>query len=398
MAKGITTIEGIEPIPDGTYTVNGIEKFISTSDDGTPIFKDQFNELKVQVKLRTPAGGDGPAMAVTPPEFVALVHAFGGTSFIPKPTERTMSSTLTLGQQLANAGGKTFTVMSKRGWANYSYDVNLPEGGYVVKFVDAHRPDFLQNNYDFFETEGMNGPYEYLWFDFEVIADQQNNPTVWEGYKISVRMTNIFVDRKEDEGSGDVQDAIELGHPVMIDGVNSRRWMYFMKYFAPHLLEEYDWKKDAAQSESQVCEPTQPQYPIIREAKKLGCHVRIWWGKKPKGKGFWFDMEDLPKSNMGMAEESPKERTATLDEFVTFVKSREWFMEDQETQYNVEEVFLTEDPLEFTDTGREWARQYLGGDAGAWARANLDMADRRFEHLTDAQLGSLMEQMEAQYK
>jgi hypothetical protein len=393
MAKGIHIVEQPEfkSIDDGSYIVNGIEEFISKKEDGTPIFKESFDgKMKVQLKLRTTTGTEGPAVGLTAPEFVALVHAFGGTTFLPSKDDRMLSATLLEGKDVANAAATKLSVQSRKGWCNYP-PINLLEGGYTVEFVDAHRPDFT-DGYEFLEKEGQYGPYESIVLDFKVVGDAAGNNTVWDGYDISIWMSNVFLDAQESEEG--IDQATDLGFPLIMGGKNGERWVNFGKYFVPGVWQDYDWQTEPSNSEYGICEVLKPQYVLINKAKECKSQVKVYYEKKEKSNAWWFDLADLPKSNLSVPQTT---RTATIEEFVIFVKSRAW-VNDADEPILVDKIFESESPLTFTDSGKDyWATKYLGGDAGPWVQAGLSLDDRRFETLTPTQLGKLMTEMEARY-
>lgn len=382
MAKGVTIIEGSarEPVMDKNYYVTGIEEFIIKDDNNNPIFKLYGTTLKTGIKFRTQNGEEGPAMMLTAAEFIALVQTFGAKDFAPKGQARMQSAVLLEGQRKANEQNKMIVVESRKGYVNAITDMHPPEGQYEVVFKEAFSPKF-PGTMDF--SPGNKENSEYMLLKFEIV-----NHSVWEGFILSQFMNNSFVDYCEIDGV--VYSAIEGEKPVLAPGKSSERWVAFGTFFGDNLWARWEWATEPSKSPYGVCEVQKPQYVLINQAIEKQKVVKVWYQKKERSNDFWFDMIDLKKFN-----EVVEDREATIEDFVQFIKDHTWYKEDGETEYSLEEIISSENPLVFT--GPEWAVQYLGGDLGPWNRAGLDPNDHRFEILSSTQLGRLMEELETQY-
>lgn len=383
-------------ILDKRYNVNGIEEFISKTDSGDPVFKEQNNRLVVWLKLRTVSGEEGPALSLEPAEFVGLVHAFGGKKFFPK--NRLSTAALLEGQQLANAAAKPQVVESVGGWASVfkMRDIIAPPDlqNYTVKFVRASEYNQQSGDYHFTDYPwGSTGMY----FEFEITGDAQGNKTPWEGFKISRFMDKVFEDSVT---VGDkTWNASELGKPLFTrtekGGIPTsvNQWIGFMKYFAPAVYEDYEWEVDPARSEYGVNEVLNPQYVIINEALKLGRKVKIHWRPKKEGySGSTFDLfeETLDKINESYADVDDDART--VEDIVEYIKLR----------FPDEEVFETESPVVFKRNAEgvaQWAVDHFGGENGPWAAAGLPLVDPKpaLEELTVEQTTRLHEELVARY-
>ena len=412
----------------GQCEVSGIEDFITTCKDGEmPRFIEMGGRLKIGAVLRRTDGLRGPAISVTPAEYVALVHLFGGSTFAPERDQRTAGPTILQGKELANVGGKPLTVDVKEDWVNRLPELDLPVGGYTFVFKGAHRNDRTPGNYDFFQTRGESWG---LWFSFEVVGDATGAPCRFDGYEVSVFMQDVFVTE-----AADGTTAREAGTPMFMrtgaGGVpkNAKRWENFYAFFAPQLAD-HDWQVDAEDSKWGICEVEKPQYVIVNKALEAQQKVVAYYGPKPKGKGRTLDMYDLPKSNPGgpgTAAASPTavpekveeqsgvtlaalekaNKTASTGDAVTvtdvcsYITSK-WpvYSSDDATG----QIFQTvsEELVVFSVAGRAWAKQHLSDNAednslpSPYARAGIE--DRTPLHvLTSDQLGKLLQELEAQY-
>lgn len=389
----------------GQCEVSGIEDFITTCKDGEmPRFIEMGGRLKIGAVLRRTDGLRGPAISVTPAEYVALVHLFGGSTFSPERDQRTAGPTILQGKELANVSGLPLTVDVKEDWINRLPELDLPVGGYTFVFKGAHRSDRTPGNYDFFQTRGESWG---LWFSFEVVGDATGAPCRFDGYEVSVFMQDVFVTE-----AADGTTAREAGTPMFMrtgaGGVpkNAKRWENFYAFFAPQLAD-HEWQVDAEDSKYGVCEVEKPQYVIVNKALEAQQKVVAYYGPKPKGKGRTLDMYDLPKSNPGgpgsaVAPEKKVEAqggeayTASDVTAVCSYITAKW----PTFKHGDEEgpIFDTVEPqsVVFSAAGRQWATEHLSGTAGAYARAGIE--DRTPLHvLTTDQLGKLLQELEAQY-
>lgn len=383
---GIYVIEkdGFENIEDGRYVVNGIADIITKKEDGTPYFKENNGDLKVMLKLRTITGIDGPAMSVTPAEFVALVHAFGATDFLPSYDDRMLATTLLRGMNEANEKSKKLSVDSVNGYANRANDSHAGEGMHTVKFIGT--PGDLNT-----WIEGTYG--QYMTFLFEIVGDAKGNPSVWTGYRIPIFMSDVFVDM-QDDGTGKILNAMELETPIMLGGVNARRWEAFIKYFAPDVANRH-WEVNPAKSEYGVCEVTDPATVIINEALKAKRSMKVYYKSFPKKQGgvSWkFELTSLPEWN---DLETSSTNSVKVEDFVRFVADKTWPADDDKV---FENIFESTKPVVFSADGIQWAQKYLGGEAGPWAEAGLPLENKPpLEALTSAQLTALMQTMRQRY-
>lgn len=392
MAKGITIVEQKErqPVPDSRWAVNGIEEIFSRDDGGNPVFRPVGNMVKLFARLRTVSGETGPAMSLTAAEYVALVHAFGGTQYAPTPANHTFPAVLLEGQKYANTGGKTLYVESKGGWvdARKVRELRPPEGLYTVKYTGHYSPDdptgyaFSAGKFD--DNRG------YLILKFEIVGDSNGKPTVWNGFGISLFLNNVFVDALDENGV--VYNAHELGHPVGLPKPDRTRWDAFGKYFADDAWEMHDWQVDPVKSEYGVCEVEMPQVVLLKRAEKAQTPVKVWWEKKQKNDNYWFDLAEIKKYNG----DPETVRSATQQEVADYILGKNW-VKDDETPFDSSMLLESVDPITFTEEGREWAKVYLAGPLGFWAQAGLDPNNKQFSALTPEQLGKLLAAMEKRF-
>lgn len=393
-----------KPVEDREYVVNGIEAFISKDDSG-PFFKEINGEMKVLLRLRCVDGEEGPAMSCSPVEFVALVNAFGGNftdpdgkvKFTLTTTNRMSPKALMIGMKSANAAAKHLTVESKRGWVNIMSQLTPPEGKYTVKFVNAHRPDRDPNNLRFQRVANSSGSFESLIFEFEIVGDGLGNPTIWEGYRIAEFMNNPFVEQYETE-SGKTITAQDEGCPLWrrderTGGIPTvvKLWMEFIHYFVPSVLR-HEWCVDPTDSPFGVSEVLEPQYVIVHEAKRAANLVKVWYGQKKRSTRKGIDLRNLPMMNDAAPEE--QEEVLQPNALLTLVE----YIEQRWPDVVIFAQSTPDDPaVVFTEAGKIWAKEYLGGDNGPWVRAGLNLADRRLHTLNEAQLEALLAELEDQY-
>lgn len=397
--KGVTILENTqrETILDKMYYVKGIEEIISKDEQGNPFFKLYNGVLKVLVKLKADREGEeAPAMSLTPAEFIGLVHAFGATDFLPDYSVRESTAVLLEGVQKANAAGQVLAVESKNGWAN-TYTVRAihpPEGLYTVKLREVFSPQH-PGTLEF--SEGRNDS-TFIILKFAIVADGQGNPTLWEGFDITIFLGNPFVNIHQNEATGEVLNAIDRGHPLMEHGKPSARWEAFGKYFAPGIWDTYEWAVEPSKSRWGVCEVTSPQYPIIHAALAAGVEVKVWYEKMERKDDYWFDLLAVRQHNP----EPVVLKETTVQDFIDYVKSKTWTYTDAAGELvEIDEVFASEVPLEFVlndDNKSEWALNFLGGDNGTWAAAGLPEDDHRIEALSSQQLEDLIAEMKVRFK
>jgi hypothetical protein len=395
MAKGIKVVteDAFEKIMDKVYYADGIEDIISLDPAGNPIYKlSNTNDLdlKVWVKLRCMPDRngkreEGPAISLRPAEFVALVHLFGAKDFTPTKQTRTLSPVLLEGVSKANEAAEAIAVESKNGWASV-YDIpalHPPEGKYGVQFSGAFSPQF-PGSYDF--TSGGNDSH-YIILKFLIVTDGNGDETMWEGFEISVFLNNAFVDYHEH--NGEISNAMELGHPLIVPGKNGDRWQEFGRYFAPGIWEEYDWQTNPNNSRWDVCEVKKPQYVLFNRALEKERTVYVWYEKTERTDKFWFDLLALKQHNS-----SPQTKQVwTGADFVTFVTARKWHY----AEGDMPELFVSTDPVLFTSEGETWANMYLAGEAGPLKVAGINLDETPFAALSSEQFEKLMNEMRNRY-
>jgi hypothetical protein len=363
-------------IEDKFYTCKGFEFIIR--EDNPPQYEDLNGEEKVLIKFLTFDGAEGPAASLSPAEFIALVHKFGGEDYTPSVEDLKETSCLIEGKEKANKAGKQLSVESKGGWARqYSLSLHIPEGKYTVKFKGAHRQDREEGNYHFTRREMGENVNEFLIFDFVVTGNALGKPSIYDGFEFSLFMTNVFVAGKNVNGKN--INAEEIAQPVMVGNVTSKRWLEFARYFAP-ALDDYEWEVDPTKSRYGVSEVLQPQYVIINEALKADQRVVVYYEPiKGKRTTKWtVELADLSKVNERaekVTEESSEEEY-TLKDFVNVVK-----------EIAGENIFESEDPVSFTSEGKEWAEKNL---SDIWTKENGFPNVRVFTILKSSQIEQLI--------
>lgn len=369
MAKGFKhtgdpekTSGTFDKLSDGNYHVTGIDRWISTDDSGNPIFSTSYGgDLKVAFEFKVTGEDKGLACSLRPAEFYAYALACGVELKGVNAKNRMSSKTLDTVKDLINTAGKDLVVKSKAGWVNYVTDATPPEGIYKVKFVRAHRKDFLPDNY-----EWSAGDYGfYLCFDFEIVGDGTGRPCLWDGYYITLYMNRPFVDSyinvdetvitSMDEGRPLWERNEKSGGPTL----NVKKWNSFIEYFAPELFD-HDWTVDPIKSEWGVNELVTPQTVIIKAALKAGKKVNVFYKQIKKNK--IFDLTDLAALNPEtLDEEVPVESVKPLNALVDYLS----------TKFGAE-LFDTTDPEAvgvFSDKGKEWAKEFL---QPRWVEAGLE--------------------------
>lgn len=381
----ITEYERAQP---GPHYVSGFEEVIASykNDDGSPFFKEINGEPRIMINLRTPTGDVGPTFSGTPAEFWSLVNAFGGK--VEADYSNRMSATMiTRGIESANAAGKRVKAMANDdGYLKYMpYDAHPSDGAYTVRFVDAHRTDYDTGNYHFSVVKGSNGSFESLIFDFEIIGDGTGKKCVWNGYVVSKFFNNAFTN--EYTANGKTITAEEIGKPLFVRDENTggipafvKDWENFVQFFAPS-VNDHEWNVDPGMSNYGVNEVHEPQYVIIGAAKEEKLAVRAWLEEAGrKSRRFTIDIRGLAKTNLDPIDVEAQNAEETsqapeVNDLITYIESR-WDDVDVFDQSEGNEVV-------FTEAGRTWARDTLGGENGPWSRAGLGKAER------DAGIGSL---------
>lgn len=378
-----------ETIEDGVYAVNGIEEFVPAylDEKGNPFFKENNGEMKVICKLRTPDGSEGPAFSATVPDFYAMIRAFGAEPDA-KYSNRMSPGALIRAKDAANRAGRRVQVEVRNGYVRFlPYSATLPEGKYTVRFIDAHRRDWEQGNYRFDTVKGKNGSFESLMFDFIVVGDAAGQPTIWNGFKITEFFNNPFT-AELDDGHGGVIRAEDEGIPLFQrdektggEPFSVRNWETFIRYFAPD-VEDHDWQTDPLESNYGINEVLEPQFVIINAAKDAKLAVKVFYTKKKNSDRMGISMRDIELLNDAVLVRD--EPSSALEKLVDYIAVK-W-----------PEIQVFEDPesteLVFTTDGREWAKEYLGGENGPWVRSGLDLSNRAGLHtLSDGHLEKLLD-------
>lgn len=401
MAKGIQhtgdpdKVETLERAADGKHQVTGIERWISTDDSGDPIFVPQQNQMVVRMKFRTANGENGPAYSATPAELFALANAFGVSLPKVKPENRMTSRTLALIMRSINDSGKTLTVESKNGWVNNIAGASPSKGIYNMRFVDAYRPDRKADDLSWFDTTYGHT----LIFEFQIAGDGTGKPTIWDGYPIQWWAKDCFVTNVEDS-AGELQPVEVLTFARTDKGGVPRaalQMQAFIKHFAPSLYD-HDWQRDALKSEYGVDEVAQPQYAIVDYAKRDKKSVPIFLSTKTSRKGnvsFGFDlledvMETTPEYNI---DDEVADEENGISNLMGLVK----LIEALTPEITVFETF-DENNVEFSEDGREWMREYVGGENGPWHRAGLPLENKpALTELTPEQIAAFSRELQAQF-
>jgi len=129
----------------GIYQVDGIDRWISTDSNGTPIWVDQqwgddfvlvarYATYKMVEENGEMVKAEGPPGSIQPHELALFVAAFGGNpSELPSQTNTTKA--LLVAEKEINASEKEVKVkVGKSGWISYLYDMSLPKGLYAFRF------------------------------------------------------------------------------------------------------------------------------------------------------------------------------------------------------------------------------------------------------------------------
>lgn len=394
MARGIMhsgdpdKVEVMENAPDGRHTVTGIEKWISTDQDGNPIFIQWGNSLVVRLEFKTTNGDPGPAYSATPAELFALANAFGAPLPKVKPENRMTTRTLALIQQSINESGGSLVVESSNGWVNSIPEASPPKGIYNIKFVDAYRPDRKPGDLDWW----TGGKQPTLIFEFQIDGDGTGKATIWDGFPVTWWATECFVTETVDSEGNKVPAEVLTFCRTDKGGVpyHARRMEMFIDYFASSLYD-HDWQRDALNSEYGVDEVAKPQYVIVDYAKKDAKKVPVFLSIKTPRRGvprFGFDLlEDMMEVSRDVNDDLEETDLLALANYIEAITPDF-------------EVFTTIDAhnLEFSDKGREWMREYVGGENGPWHRAGLPLENKpALTELTDEQVAAFLKELQAQF-
>lgn len=379
------------PIPDDDYTINKFE-FIP---EGTPTFKPILGVNKIMLRTLQPNGKEGPAVSLTPAEYVAFVQTLGGS--VKGGYKQRMNVDFLEAAKASITGDTRMTVHSKNGWANF-LPISLPEGMYTIQFVRAHRPRYEEvNKYHFASQQGKNGIFETLLFDFEVVGDGTGKSSIYNGFILSEYMNNPFTKEFTDD-EGEVTTVYEEGRPYFKRDDRTggepavvQLWELFIKFFVPE-INNHEWQSDPTKSEYGVDELDQPQYPIIHKALAAERKLKMWVGKKERSDRVGINLRNLPIANatetLDLDEET--EQATSLIDLITYIEQR-WD----------KGIFDNSDPTNpavvFTDGGIEWAGIILGEDGGPWDRANMPKRGTALHLLKDDQIARLLHELKAQH-
>jgi len=394
MAKGIQhsgdpeIVETFERAADGRHTVTGIERWATTDQNGDPIFVEQNGRLIIRMEFRTSDGSPGPAYSCSPAELFALVRAFGASLPKVKPENRMTTRTLALVQQQINDSGNTITVESSGGWVNDIPGAWPDKGIYNLRFADAYRPDRKANDLAWYDTRFG----QTLIFEFQIAGDGTGKPTIWDGYPIQWWAKNVFVTEIEDSKGNIVPVEVPTFARTERGGVPraALQMQAFIEHFAPSLYD-HEWQREALNSEFGVDEVLQPQYVIADAAKRDQKLVPIFLSTKTSRKGnvsFGFDLlEDMMEVSRDVNDDLEETDLTALANYIEAITPDF-------------EVFTTIDAhnLEFSDKGREWMREYVGGENGPWHRAGLPLENKpALTELTDEQVAAFLKELQAQF-
>lgn len=381
-------------IPDGLYFCDGITDVLPACEgpEGPIFVENLWGVPQIQLKLRNKAGGEGPAIGISVPDFYVLAHSFGKLDMPVTYENRTDPGVLAaVIERMKSPGGESFTFQVKngRGWAqNYlPSEMGPPEGMYRVQLVEVHRPDRKRTPdgkyvWEFQALNGMNGPYEALIAEFEIVGGFDGKPSPYNGYRVAQFMINPFVDEIETEEG--LLTTKEAKTPLFRrDGTHSTRWSMFMQFFAP-AAAAHIWQQEG--SPYGVNELEQPQYVIVAEALKVRKSRLVVI--KQGSNGPTFDMDDLAAMNPP-GEEPDVEDEVTLADLVNKLNGY--------TDVQLIEDGWNDSNVEFTDEGKQWAKDRLGGPAGAWAQAELPEDKKKLHLLNAEERKRLVDELDAFY-
>jgi len=379
MAKGVQNLGDPDISPDefpraeqGKHTVYGVDRWISKDDKDFPVFKESNGQLKVLFALLSRGKDIGPAMALSSAELFVFADAFGISLDIPK-NERTTTETLIKVKDAINQSGKELVVeCGEKGFANLPDNLKPPTGLYAVKFVAMERPDREPDNLNFQATEyGLN-----LFMKWQIVGDVKG-PCKYDGWEIYWRATNQFIDQYK------IDDKIVNAEVLTFDrttvgGVpkDATRWYNFIEHFAPGVLD-HEWQRDPMQSQFAVDEVKYPQYVINHCAKTYNKPVMVWCKPNKEGR-FIFDLFDGISSSAQSAD-------SLLERVINYLKA----VADIDPLFDIVQL---PDVLKASQDGVEWMRQYIGGENGPWARAELPEHNSILK-LTDEELERFLEEL-----
>lgn len=375
MSKGLPVQTGDENIEGGSYeqaaegkhTVVGIKEFFNDCmTDAGPIFVERNGDLKISFEfLKENAEEKGPTFSVTPAEFLALAVTFGvdiNALGINRKNRATPAIVLAV-KDAINAQKKHLVVESNAdGWVNRIDQMHLPvDAQYTVVFKEAIGSE---GSLDWFQ--GKFGGF--MLFKFEVVADGHGNPSMWEGFPITLFMNNEFV-REETDHKGDRLVATEIGKPLYGKTPNggiprsAMRWTNFAVYFAPAVLD-HEWAVSPDNSAYGVCEVHEPQHVFVKKALEAKSRVVVGYKKFTSNKGnvrYEFDLNDLGMFNSTREIVSdndvsqPRALDQLLDYFVT--NKAKWDIQPEIDLF--EQSPADSDIVIFTDAGKAWAEKVL---------------------------------------
>lgn len=137
--------KGQDTFEAGIYEVEGIDRWITTDSNGTPIWVDQkwgddyvlvarYVTYKDTIEDGEKVRNEGPPGSIQPHDLALLVAAFGGDpSKLPDQIDSTKA--LLVAEEEINKSDKVSKVKVRdKGWISTVYDMFLPKGVYAFKF------------------------------------------------------------------------------------------------------------------------------------------------------------------------------------------------------------------------------------------------------------------------
>lgn len=131
----------------GLYMVEGVDRWITTDSNGTPIWVDQqwgddlvliarYVTYKMVEENGQKVKAEGPPGSLQPNELPLFVAAFGGDP-TKLPEKLNTTKALLIAEEEINGADKEVKVrVGDKGWVTYVYGMSLPKGVYAFKFKE----------------------------------------------------------------------------------------------------------------------------------------------------------------------------------------------------------------------------------------------------------------------